>query len=1010
MGSKASLNHVYRTVWNRALGAMVAVAENTSSHGGGGSASLTSLGGSYRAAPLALTLAIALAWSGGITDAYANPQGGVATTGSYTTTTNGNQLTVTTTNGAGTSHSAINWQSFSIPAGSSTYFQQPSAASTSINRVVTNTPSLIFGTLGSNGNLVLINQSGITVGAGAVVDTAGFTASALRMSDADAVAGRMRFGDGTAAGNVSVQGSILARNGDVVLLAGAIDTGKDALIQAPNGSTLLAAGQQIEITGRGLEGISLQVQAPADSVVNLGTLKGDAVGIFASTLKHSGLIQANAVSTEGGKVVLKATDKLSIDGTVQVAALGQKGGSILASATHVKLDSTALLDASGALGGGEVLVGGGYQGKDARLANAQTTDIAAGAQLKADALVNGDGGTVVVWADGATRYRGSLSARGGAQGGNGGVAEVSGKEYLDFRGLVDLTAAHGTKGSLLLDPDNIVIGSYADINGNGAGYGTDISDGMDLSNPSTYAGETSYITASVVSSLLTTADVTLAATNDITLESDISTSGSSNAATTLTLNAGHNIVFGGSHRTIESYSNALNVSLNAGNAIATSGGYGASIYGKGGNISLTAGSGGVGSGAMSQMTFDSSRSYGAAGNITITSGGVVSTGTLSANGYGGGVVKISGTQVSTGTISVYGYQDYYSYSNGGNGGNGGAVDIVASGAVIVGGIDAYGASGDSSTYSPTSGGKGGSVTVSGGYGSNVGTVNVSGGYGGYGGAAGSGGSASVTLSSGNLVYGSTVTINGANSVALAALNGSISGSGVSAGSLSTVSKTGTNLSGNSVSAFSGAVIGTGSLTFTNTGALTIGSISVANGNVSVDNTGGITTVGAITAGGTGYGNVDLVAHSPITIGAGGINASGNIALTTSLNDPTSNVTLNGVIQSTGGGVNIVAGNNLVQNSGVIAAGGITASAGGTVSFGANGYSSGNPLSYSDVTGAVTAPLVPLSAVVSPGGAVADFLDQFLAALDEQQSFSDDPFDPRNRNQDGLVVEGQVCTP
>ncbi|WP_029707799.1 beta strand repeat-containing protein, partial [Rhodoferax saidenbachensis] len=737
---------------------------------------------------------------------------------------------------------------------------------------------------------------------------------------------------------------------------------------------------------------------------NLGKLNGDAVGIFAGTLKHSGVIQANAVSTEGGKVVLKAIDKLSIDGSVQVAALGQKGGSILASAKHVKLDSTALLDASGALGGGEVLVGGGYQGKDARLDNAQTTDIAAGVQLKADALVNGDGGTVVVWADGATRYLGSLSARGGALGGNGGVAEVSGKQYLDFRGTVDLTAAHGKKGSLLLDPTNIIIGGCADIDNSVAcGYGgSDISDSTNWSDYSSVTN--SYITANQVGYLLEYADVTLAATNDITLNSNISTYGASNAATTLTLNAGHNIVFGGSHRTIESYSNALNVSLNAGNAIAT-GGYGASIYSRGGNISLTAGSGGVGSGAMSQMVLDSGRNDGSAGNISITSGGVVFTDTLSANGYGGGVVSISGTQVSTGAISAKGV-DGDSYGAQANGYNGGSVTITASGAVSVGGIDVTGGVGYDNGYSPTSGGKGGAVTVSGGYGTNVGTLNVGGGYGGYGGATGSGGSASVTLSSGNIVYGSNVTINGANSIALAALNGAISGNGITAASLSTLSKTGTNLSGNSVSAFSGTVTGSGNLTFYNNdsespAALTVLGVSVANGDVLLDNYGGVTTTGKVSASGA----VSIAAHSPLTIGAGGITAGGGITLGAS-----TDLTLNGVIQSTGAGISFNAGGNLVQNSGVIAAAGVSATAGGSITFGFNAFSSGNPVSYTDVNGAVTAPAVPLSAVVSPGGAVSDFLDQFLAAVDQQQTFSDDPFDPRNRSQDALVVEGQICTP
>ena len=77
-------------------------------------------------------------------------------------------------------------------------------------------------------------------------------------------------------------------------------------MQSPDGATILAAGQKVELTGRGLEGIRLELQAPSDQALNLGTLQGDAVGIFAAQLKHSGLIQASAVSAEGGKVVLKA--------------------------------------------------------------------------------------------------------------------------------------------------------------------------------------------------------------------------------------------------------------------------------------------------------------------------------------------------------------------------------------------------------------------------------------------------------------------------------------------------------------------------------------------------------------------------------------------------------------------------------------------------------------------------------------------------------------------------------
>jgi filamentous hemagglutinin family protein len=525
MGHRASLNHIYRTVWNQALGAMVAVAEHTRGGPMAGSASGSQIfgvppsAGGFRLG----ALAVACVWGAACLPALANPTGAVVVHGQATQTTNGNQLTVITQNGAGTKHSAIDWQSFSIPKGSSTYFLQPDANSTVINRVVTNTPSLLFGNLGSNGHVVLVNHTGVTVGAGATVDAASFTASALGMRDADALAGRLRFGSATeSGGNVSVQGSVLARSGDVVLIGSQVATGANALVRSPNGSTVLAAGQQVELTGRGLEGISMLVQAPTDSALNLGTLQGDAVGVFAGTLKTTGTIAATAVSTEGGKVVLKAADRAEVGGTVSALGLAGRGGQVHVTGDKVAVLGDALIDVSGERGGGEALIGGGYKGQDARLANARRTSVQAGAKIRADALGSGNGGTVVVWSDQATQFLGTVSARGGLLGGNGGFAEVSGKRFLDYRGKADLGASNGAKGSLLLDPYNLTIG-YGGV--------PVLGDILDSTEP----GTDSFITASSLSELLTSANVSLAAINDIEVNRAVTGNHS------LTLTAGNEI-------------------------------------------------------------------------------------------------------------------------------------------------------------------------------------------------------------------------------------------------------------------------------------------------------------------------------------------------------------------------------------------------------------------------------------------------------------------------------------
>ena len=93
--------------------------------------------------------------------AWANPTGPQVVNGSASFNQAGSLLTVTNTNGA-----IINWNSFSIGANETTRFNQASAASSVLNRVIANDPSVLLGTLSSNGQVWLINPAGIMVGPG----------------------------------------------------------------------------------------------------------------------------------------------------------------------------------------------------------------------------------------------------------------------------------------------------------------------------------------------------------------------------------------------------------------------------------------------------------------------------------------------------------------------------------------------------------------------------------------------------------------------------------------------------------------------------------------------------------------------------------------------------------------------------------------------------------------------------------------------------------------------------
>jgi len=125
---------------------------------------------------------------------------------------------------------------------------------------------------------------------------------------------------------------------------------------------------------------------------------------------------------------------------------------------EVELADGARIDASGQRGGGTVLVGGDYQGRNPEVQNAAATTVAAGATVRADALDAGDGGRIVVWSDGTTRVDGALSADGGPKAGDGGFVETSGTQLRVGPGArVSAAAPAGRVGQWLLDPHDIVI-------------------------------------------------------------------------------------------------------------------------------------------------------------------------------------------------------------------------------------------------------------------------------------------------------------------------------------------------------------------------------------------------------------------------------------------------------------------------------------------------------------------------------------------------------------------------
>ncbi|MBX3603068.1 MAG: filamentous hemagglutinin N-terminal domain-containing protein [Rubrivivax sp.] len=486
--------------------------------------------------------------------AFAGPQGGQVSAGQASIQVQGATTTVQQTS----ARAAIDWQSFSVGAHETVRFQQPSAAAVVLNRVVGPNPSAIFGRITANGQVLLINPNGILFGRSAQVDVGGLVASTANVGNADFMAGRLNFTQpGRPGAAVVNEGRITVAEGGLAALVGRTVANR-GVIEARLGTVALAGGDAfvLDLYGDRLVNLVVDPEALATltdaqgrplaaRVDQQGRIHADGgvVQLSAATVSRlvdslvnvGGTVRATSFEEQPGRIVLRGDGgtKLHLAGSVDVS--GVFGGRIDATAGRVNLVSTAHLDAGGDLGGGRIAVGGEWQG-GGELPHAKQVDVAQGARLDASARRQGDGGTVVVWSDGDTRFEGRIAARGGVAGGDGGQVEVSGRQRLGFDGDVVAAAgaAGGRAGRLLLDPQNLVIDGSS---------GSTTLPGADT--PGDYTVRASALNRQLVNGT----SVTLQATQDLTLTAGTvvdarATSGATPGAG-LTLTAGRDIALNG---------------------------------------------------------------------------------------------------------------------------------------------------------------------------------------------------------------------------------------------------------------------------------------------------------------------------------------------------------------------------------------------------------------------------------------------------------------------------------
>jgi filamentous hemagglutinin family protein len=332
------------------------------------------------------------------------------TAGQASITTSGAAMTIKQSS----AKAIIDWRNFDIGAGAAVRFNQPGRDAVTLNRVVGQDPSAIYGSLTAVGQVFLVNPNGILFAQGARADVGGLVASTMGITNQDFLAGNYRFTRNGTTNAVVNQGELTGRY--VALLGPQVSN--EGVITASMGTAALASGEAVTLGITGEDLVSVKVdQARLDTLVqNKGLIRVDGGTAILSAQSAAELL-GQVVNT--GQI---AADGISLDGGV------------------VRLTASGAIDQSGA--------------------------------ISADAGADGRGGQVSVIASldnpsSLTTLSGTISARGGARSGDGGAVETSATHLKITDGAkVDTTAPHGATGSWLLDPyDFTIAAANGDITG-----------------------------------------------------------------------------------------------------------------------------------------------------------------------------------------------------------------------------------------------------------------------------------------------------------------------------------------------------------------------------------------------------------------------------------------------------------------------------------------------------------------------------------------------------------------
>ena len=258
----------------------------------------------------------------------------------------------------------IDWKTFDVGSESTVNFNQPSASSSTLNKILSSDPSKIFGKLNATGEVIFQNYGGIYFGKNSRLDVGSITATTGNIRNEDYLNDNYKFDLTNSTGNIENLGEINAFENYVALLSPEVRN--SGLIVAEK-TAVLGSGNEVTlnfINGGTLHSITTTESNVDTLVENKSAVEVPGGLIIISIQAKSSLVssiinqegslnteQADQVVKKDGRIFLQASTINLSNNSEMIASGNDAGGLINLSAKDININENSVIDVSGEIAG-----------------------------------------------------------------------------------------------------------------------------------------------------------------------------------------------------------------------------------------------------------------------------------------------------------------------------------------------------------------------------------------------------------------------------------------------------------------------------------------------------------------------------------------------------------------------------------------------------------------------------------------------------------------------------------